>query len=185
MSNRVVDLILVYQFIRRLVTPFDKTEAFELGLIDKAGKRTKEPLDTKEKKAAYSYFNRLIFNIKRLIETLPGGKSKIASYAAALFLIKEGFEERDYSDKELTEGLEKAMSELDENTKRTMKNLFEDAPANATGAAVAGTGDDEASFKRIDGRKKEVKDFLKQYMLRREKRQKIKKRDELRKLMGL
>jgi hypothetical protein len=185
MANKVVDLILVYQFIRRLVMPFDKTEAYKLGLIDKDGKRTKEPLDTKEKQEAYSYFNRLIFNIKRLIETLPGGKSKIASYAAALFLIKEGFEERDYSDKELTEGLEKAMSELDENTKKTMKDLFEDAPANVTGAGVAGTGDDPVHWKRLDGRKKQVKDYIKQYMLRREKREKIKKRDELRKLMGL
>ena len=31
----------------------------------------------------------MIFNLKRLIQKLPGGSSKLGSYAAALFLIKE------------------------------------------------------------------------------------------------
>ena len=43
-----------------------------------------------DRKSAYTVFHRLVFNIKRLINKIPGiGKSRIASYAAALLLIKE------------------------------------------------------------------------------------------------
>jgi len=34
----IVDLFLVYQFIRRLATPFIKWDAFKEGVIDKDGK---------------------------------------------------------------------------------------------------------------------------------------------------
>jgi len=59
--------------------------------LDKDGnniKKAKE-LTTPEEKAAYTVFHRLVFNIKRLLGKLPFGKSKLASYATALFLIKE------------------------------------------------------------------------------------------------
>ena len=38
--GRAIDLFVTYRFIKLLVTPFDKTEAFKLGIIDKDGKRT-------------------------------------------------------------------------------------------------------------------------------------------------
>jgi len=44
-----------------------------------------------------------VFNVKRLIEKLPGGKSRLASYAAALFLIKEHVNEYHDSDGKLIE----------------------------------------------------------------------------------
>ena len=37
-STGVVDIFLVYQFLRRLATPFEKWEAFKTGVIDKEGK---------------------------------------------------------------------------------------------------------------------------------------------------
>ena len=90
MSTNVADLILVYSFIKRLTTPFDETEAFKHGIIDERGKRikSKEVKTTAEQKS-YGYFDRLVFNVKKLLEKLPGGKNRLASYAAALFLIKE------------------------------------------------------------------------------------------------
>ena len=36
-----------------------------------------------------TYIDRLVFNLKRILEKVPFGKSQIASYAAALFLLKE------------------------------------------------------------------------------------------------
>ena len=39
----------------------------------------------------YTRFIRLVFNVKKLIGKVPGGKTRIASYAAALYLIKEDF----------------------------------------------------------------------------------------------
>jgi hypothetical protein len=68
MASKVVDLILIYQFLKRLTTPFNKTDAYELGLIDEKGKRTDKKIETKEEEEAYGYFDRLVFNIKRLIE---------------------------------------------------------------------------------------------------------------------
>jgi hypothetical protein len=86
----VVDLFLVYQFVRRLATPFEKWDAFKLGVIDKNGNILikKKERDAKQKKA-WGVFDVMVRNMKRLLAKLPGGSSKLASYAAALFLIKE------------------------------------------------------------------------------------------------
>jgi len=81
--SRTADLFYAFKFLKLLTTSWDQTEAFKLGLIDNKGKRLKKA-NTSEEKSAYTIFNRLVFNIKRLI---PG--NKIGSYAAALFLIKE------------------------------------------------------------------------------------------------
>ena len=74
-----------------MVTPFEKTKAFELGIIDEKGKllKRKRDLETQEEKDSYTLSDRLIWNLKRLLGKIPGGKSRIASYAAALWLIKE------------------------------------------------------------------------------------------------
>jgi hypothetical protein len=185
MASKAVDLILIYQFLKRLTTPFDKTEAFNLGLIDEKGKRTKKKIETKEEEEAYGYFDRLVFNIKRLIEKVPGGSSRLGSYAAALFLIKESVEtKKNYTEEELVEGWMSAMDDLEKSTGKTLKELFEDAPANATGANVAGTGDDPVHWKP-DARKKEMKAFLRRYLAASEKRKKIKERKDFMKQLGL
>lgn len=90
--TRGADLIYTYRFLRILTTPFEKTRAFELGLIDADGKRIKsQRKDTPERRSAYTLFHRLVFNIKRLMAKVPGGSSRLASYAAALFLLKETY----------------------------------------------------------------------------------------------
>ena len=88
MIKRAADLVYTFRFLTLLVTPFEKTEAFKLGLLDAKGKKLKKP-QTSEEKNAYTPFHRLVFNVKRLMEKVPGGSSSIASYAAALYLIKE------------------------------------------------------------------------------------------------
>jgi hypothetical protein len=85
-----LDAWIVYRFIKTLVTPWDEMDAFKLGVIDASGHlliKTDKMSDAQ--KASYTLFHRLVFNIKRLIEKIPGGKSKIGTYAAALFLLKE------------------------------------------------------------------------------------------------
>ena len=86
----VGNIYFVYQFLKKLVTPFEKTKAFELGIIDKKGKllKRKRDLETQEEKDSYTLSDRLIWNLKRLLGKIPGGKSRIASYAAALWLIR-------------------------------------------------------------------------------------------------
>ena len=91
MASRAFDTFITYKIISNLVTDWEDFPAFEHGIIDKKGKllRKYNTLKTKDEKDSYTLFHRLIFNLKRLIQKLPGGSSKLASYAAGLFLIKE------------------------------------------------------------------------------------------------
>jgi hypothetical protein len=86
-----VDYFLVYQFIRRLATPFNEWEAFKLGIIDERGNvlRKRRDLKTSDEKRAFGVYDVMILNLKKLLEKAPGGQSRLASYAAALFLIRE------------------------------------------------------------------------------------------------
>jgi hypothetical protein len=85
------NLYFTYKFLRVLTQKWEDSEAYKLGIVDKNGKllRRVRELKTREEKDAYSIFNRLAFNLKRILNKLPFGKSALASYAAALFLIKE------------------------------------------------------------------------------------------------
>jgi len=86
----VVDLFLVYQFIRRLATPFEKWDAYKEGVIDKDGKVIVDKKDrTPAQKKSWKTFDVMIANIKKLLAKVPGGSSRLASYAAALYLIRE------------------------------------------------------------------------------------------------
>ena len=158
---KLADTYLIYQVLKRLTTPFDETKAFELGLIDKDGKLLKKA-KTRDEKEAYTYFDRFIFNLKRLLHKV-GLKSKFASYGAALFLLRE-VNEDEYipSDQEMLKGILENEKYLRENVDITLDMIREDAPANATGAAVAGTGDDKVHWRSrgvrsgMKGRKNKV-----------------------------
>lgn len=138
--NGIVDLFMIYMFLKRLVTPFDKTKAFELGLIDAEGKRLKKA-STPEEKAALGYFDKLVFNLKRLLGTIPGGKSRIASYAAALLLLREQDERLVNDSKYLREEFQKTLSTID-------MNLFEEVMTSVGSGAFAGTGGDEPPVRK-------------------------------------
>lgn len=86
--QRAVDIYYTFRFLRQLVTPWNETKAYKLGLIDDAGKVLRKAV-TPEEKDAYTLFFRLVYNIKRLLNKVPLGKTKLASYAAALWLIHE------------------------------------------------------------------------------------------------
>ena len=62
-----------------LVTPFENTEAYKLNIIDKNGKvlRKARTLSTAKEKDNYTLLHRFVFNLKRLINFIPGGKSKL------------------------------------------------------------------------------------------------------------
>jgi hypothetical protein len=99
------DLVYTIRFLKLLVTPFEKTEAFKAGIIDKDGKKNKDfntnSTDDREAyRSHYTPFHRLVYNLKRLMAKVPGGQSVVARYGAALALIKEHGE---LSDKRLME----------------------------------------------------------------------------------
>ena len=88
----LVDTYITYRIITILTKPWEEQDAYEFGIIDDKGKvlrKAKELKNSKEKNS-YSILIRFIFNLKRLMEKIPGGKSKIGSYAiAALVFLKE------------------------------------------------------------------------------------------------
>ena len=99
--GRAIDLFVTYRFLRLLTTPFEDTDAFKLGIIDKNGNRIKLPKSTKpavelatqELKNSYTILHKLVFNIKKIFSKVPGLRTKLGTYAAALFLLKDTFKE--------------------------------------------------------------------------------------------
>ena len=99
--GRAIDLFVTYRFLRLLTTPFEDTDAFKLGIIDKNGNRIKLPkstkpaveLSTSELKNSYTILHKLVFNIKKIFSKVPGLRTKLGTYAAALFLLKDTFKE--------------------------------------------------------------------------------------------
>ena len=102
MVGRVIDSLIVFRILKMLTTPFEKTPAYKFGFIDQNGVRIKHITDpnnknqklennpkSKEEKNSLTPLHRLVFNLKKLIMKVPGGKSQFASYAVALGLLKE------------------------------------------------------------------------------------------------
>ena len=82
------DFFYSLRFLRLLTMPWEKTGAFKKGIIDKNGNRIKDNL-TADDKSVYNTFHKLVYNIRRLLAKVPLGKTTIARYASALFLIKD------------------------------------------------------------------------------------------------
>ena len=102
--KRAADLTYTFRFIRMLVMRWENWDAYKMGIIDKEGKRIKDKkIETSEEKASYTPFIRLCANIKRLVSKVPGGGSKLGSFAAALFLIKEKYNLNDSHLKKILE----------------------------------------------------------------------------------
>ena len=99
--GRAIDLFVTYRFLKLLTTPFEKTEAYKLGIIDENGNRIMQkgikkpqvPLVTSQEKNAYTILHKLVFNIKKIFAKVPGLRTKVGTYAAALFLLKDTFKE--------------------------------------------------------------------------------------------
>ena len=94
--GRAIDLFVTYRFVRLLTTPFEKTDAYKLGIIDGNGNRIRQPNSTKpavelattEQKNSYTVLHKLVFNIKKIFAKVPGLRTKVGTYAAALFYLK-------------------------------------------------------------------------------------------------
>jgi hypothetical protein len=175
----MIDLWLVYSFIRRLVTPFSEWEAYKLGIIDERGNILKKRRDLRlqDERRAFGVFDVLVLNLKKLLEKLPAGQTRLASYAAALWLIREhkaftpdSLLNEAISDEQLQETASLFFSSytdyttLNESVKQKISSLDElfeqrfvdeDVPANSIGAGgVSGlTKDDLPGVTRAQQRR--------------------------------
>ena len=125
--GRAIDLFVTYRFIKLLVTPFDKMPAYKLGIIDKDGNRIMEKTVSRgmqptvligdEQRSAYTILHKLVFNIKKIFGKVPGLRTKLGTYAAALFLLKDTFKEHvedpDVFEKEFMKYLKEEGYEID------------------------------------------------------------------------
>ena len=86
--SKAVDLFILYNIIKKLTKPFEKWDAFEAGIIDEKGK-TLRKATKEEKNTIYTKFDILIKNLKVMLAAVPGGRSRLATFAAALIMLKE------------------------------------------------------------------------------------------------
>jgi len=89
--GRVIDALIAYRLLKLLVTPFNKTKAYKMGIIDDKGKVLikKRQFDQKipvnqraQAKKAYTLLIRFVFNLKRLLSKV-GIRGPLGSAAAA------------------------------------------------------------------------------------------------------
>ena len=131
--GRAIDLFVTYRFLRLLTTPFKDTDAYKLGIIDENGNRIMLPkpktgvkilkpqveLVTSEQKNSYTILHKLVFNIKKLFAKVPGLRTKVGTYAASLFLLKDTFKEHvedpDMFEKQFMKYLKENDIELDDS----------------------------------------------------------------------
>ena len=91
--SRAIDLFVTYRFLKLLVTPWKKQEAYKQGIIDDKGKALKKARDlaTEAERESFTLLHRLVFNCKRIMGKIPFVRSQLGTYATALFLLKEHY----------------------------------------------------------------------------------------------
>ena len=105
--SRAIDLFVTYRFLKLLVTPWKKQEAYKQGIIDKDGKALKKAKDlsTEAERESFTLLHRLIFNCKRIMGKIPFVRSQLGTYATALFLLKEHYKIENLPEAEITKYL--------------------------------------------------------------------------------
>jgi hypothetical protein len=125
-----IDNAIAVRIIYLLVTPFDQWEAYKKGIIDADGKVINQPTTGDDD---WTMLHRLVARLKKMLAKIPGGSSKIASYAAAYLLVREAMESnKEYSN--LEEIYERMITaSYDDPLLEQIKVIIEDAPVNVAG----------------------------------------------------
>ena len=90
--GRVIDALIAYRVLKLLVTPFNRTKAFKLGIIDDKGKvliKSKDIPNSGPQREAYTLLIRFVFNLKKLLGKVGIRGPLGTSAAAALAFFKE------------------------------------------------------------------------------------------------
>lgn len=144
--SQLVDNLIAFRILSMLVTPFEKTRSFELGLIDKNGRALKKLKDmTNTEKDHYSMLHRMVFRLKVIMSKIPLVNTQLGTIATAYFLVKECNNrgnipptlEEDFLD--LLKKIQKEDLVLVEEyllVEEFLETINEEMPANVTGAAV-------------------------------------------------
>lgn len=146
--GQLVDNLIAFRIIRMLVIPFKETSAFKNGIIDEKGEpiRKIRDLRTMAEKDSYTMLHRMVFRLKRMLARLPGGESRLSSFTAAYFLVRECYE-MNRNPHSLEEDFEYLLAKMENNNlvlveetlvvERMLKKAYEESPTNVTGAGVS------------------------------------------------
>ena len=143
--SRAVDLFVTYRFLKLLVTPWEKQEAYKEGIIDKNGKTLIKAKDfTKEsQRQAFTLLHRLVFNCKRIMMKIPLVRTQLGTYATALFLLKEHYKV-DVNEPQVTRYLmENNMVDFDSTIKEEVVGFGNMLPAGEYKLKDQVTADDD------------------------------------------
>lgn len=172
--SRIITSFTVYKFLETLTTPFERTPAYQRGIIDRDGNQIKpdEKL-TPADKQVYTDFDRLVYSLRRLILLVPDPyvRANMTSVTRALNLISEeceklGGEKQQFSEMAIREMVACRLVEDGEAAGNAMGGSFgtttetntrENAPGN-----LAGYDPPLATGKKIFRRKKPNKYYMDQ-----------------------
>lgn len=102
-SSPIIDNLIALRLLTILCTPFNEFPAYKAGIIDDKGKYIiPSHKQTPQQKKSLTYLDRLMINVKKMINRLPGGENKLKNIIAAMVLIKECCE-KNVSDALITE----------------------------------------------------------------------------------
>ena len=153
--SRAIDLFVTYRFLKLLVTPWKKQEAYKQGIIDANGKTLIKSRDfeKEDQRQAFTLLHRLVFNCKRILSKIPFVKSQLGTYAAALFLLKEHYKIENLPEAEITKYLlENKLINLNDNISEEVIGFGNMLPAGEYKLKDQVTADDD----EIDAQKGDV-----------------------------
>lgn len=88
LDEGAVDWVFTYQLLKRVALPFNKWPAYANGLIDDKGQLLRDPT-TEDRKEYWGYFDRIVWNIKKIITKFTG-HSQLSAAIVSTYLLKEG-----------------------------------------------------------------------------------------------
>lgn len=143
--SQMIDNLIAYRILKMLIVPFKETDAYKLGIIDANGKNLIpfSKLKTSEQRDAYTYLIRFVFNLKKILNRLPGGESRTKNLIAAMWLVKEQQITRSRSTANLQEKFDYILKLLDNRVSLVEEEILvtrflkEEGIANVTGSAVS------------------------------------------------
>jgi len=109
--SRAVDAFVAYRVLKLLVTPFKKTKAYQMGIIDDKGKvlikskdintAFKTSTERLAARKAYTLLIRFVFNLKRLLSKVGIRGPLGSAAAAAIAFFKEEYPNNLYVEQEV------------------------------------------------------------------------------------
>lgn len=130
MIKGFTDTYYTYKLLKILSARWEDTPAFKAGIIDKNGYKIEEDVLTPEQEKVYRSFDRVAYNLKRVISKVPFSQNPFIRFATAIALLKES---------DLTE------EEID----AMIDDLEEDTPVNTSGGGHVAYTDTPMKKKKV------------------------------------